>query len=172
MNFQQLVLPEAVYCTIHGICGLSLNDQDLQEFLLPYSSFLYSRAPSISLILTLLKLAHTFAMKEKWTNCFNYINLITPLVQTEGPPIPSNKEAILQVLENLVGIIRGKLELMVGNSHRIIALLHLLLSRIYGEIGKCACQKAHLEMCLKIRVESFGDSHIFVGDIYYHGKVL
>lgn len=167
-NFQQLVLPEAVYCTIHGICGLSLNDQDLQEFLLPYSSFLYSRAPSISLILTLLKLAHTFAIKEKWTNCFNYINLITPLVQTEGPPIPSTKEAILQVLENLVGIISGKLELMVGSSHRIIALLHLLLSRIYKETRKSTSQKAHLEMCLKIRVENFGDSHIFVGDIYYH----
>ncbi|OMJ70785.1 hypothetical protein SteCoe_31155 [Stentor coeruleus] len=168
MNFQQLVLPEAVYCTIHGICGLSLNDQDLQEFLLPYSSFLYSRAPSISLILTLLKLAHTFAMKEKWTNCFNYVNLITPLVQTEGSPIPSTKDAILQVLENLVGNIRVKLELMVGSSHRIVALLHLLLSRIYGESKKSSIQKIHLELCLKIRVENFGDSHIFVGDIYYH----
>ncbi|OMJ81256.1 hypothetical protein SteCoe_18312 [Stentor coeruleus] len=168
INFQQLVLPEAVYCTIHGICGLSLNDQDLQEFLFPYSSFLYSRAPSISLILVLLKLANTFAIKENWTICFNYINLITPLVQIEGLPIPLTKENILNELENLVENIKVKLELMIGNSHRILGLLHLLLSRIYGETKKCFSQKAHLELCLKIRIENFGDSHIFVGDIYYN----
>ena len=64
-NFQQLTLPEAVYCTIHGICRLALKYDDLQELLMPYSSFLYSRAPSISLILTLLMLSQTFALKEK-----------------------------------------------------------------------------------------------------------
>lgn len=166
-NFQQLTLPEAVYCTIHGICRLSLNCNDLQELLLPYSSFLYSRAPSIGLIVTLLKLTQTFAAKEKWKTALNYLNLITPLVQVESGSAADSINGILLVLERILIELQGRIELLVGNSHRMISLIHLILGKIYDFLGKLSQEKESLIRACEIRAQSFGKTHIFVGEVYY-----
>lgn len=166
-NFQQLTLPEAVYCTIHGICSLSLNEQDLQEFLLPYSSFLYSRAPSITLFVTLLKLSHTFAVKKQWRTVFNYVNLITPLVQIESIPCPNSNTVILEILEHLLISIKTKVQDIVGDMHRMVALLYLILAKVYQGQGNAKKVKENLKASLKIRKENFGKVHIFVADLYF-----
>ena len=167
IHFSEVIVPEAVYCVINGMCNLSLDVSYLEELLQPYSSFLSSQALSFSLTATLLNLAFTFSVKNIWKNVLEYVNLLAVYVNITGSPGLASSYEILQSLESILLKIKHNLATLEVNTPRILSLIHLILAKVYSSLEKSFKQKENLLLALQILTVNSSRNQIFIAEVHY-----
>ncbi|OMJ86667.1 hypothetical protein SteCoe_11751 [Stentor coeruleus] len=168
---------EAAYYAIHGICRLFLTEKKLKKLIAPYAKFLHNITPSILLIKTLLHLSLFFAYKERWTTVLAYMNLIAPVFGISQVLQPSTMHSAMESIIQLAEEIKGKIEVLIGQSNYILSFVYVILAKVYATLGQNESRIEYFQAALDIRLKKYGMDNLSVAEVQfeiakYHGIKL